>query len=141
MKSQNITILLLIKNLDVTISMRRIDREKADLLAKQQQQLNLSKLKKVILEGCQEDKHPQQTEYETDELTLDSCFDSGNMLSAIKVEDQQVSKHFFFLVYSIIFTLLLTVQIHLLKQDIEHGFISGLQTLKNLDPILSSSRT
>lgn len=68
--------------------MRRADREKAEQQAKL---LSLNKVKKVILEGCQEDKHPQQTEYETDELTLDSCFDSGNMLSAIKVDDLQVA--------------------------------------------------
>ena len=40
--------------------------------------------------GCKIGVNPQQTEFEFDELTLDSCFDSGNMSSAVKASDSHV---------------------------------------------------
>jgi len=39
--------------------------------------------------GCKINIHPQQQEFQFNELTLDSCFDSGNMANAVRVTESQ----------------------------------------------------
>jgi len=64
--------------------MRKVDRE--DSINSSQKNIK----KTGPLSGCIPDVHPQQKLYEFDELTLDSCFDSGNMGYASKYEDYHV---------------------------------------------------
>jgi len=40
--------------------------------------------------GCKIGVNPQQQKFEFEDLTLDSCFDSGNMSSAVKASDSHV---------------------------------------------------
>lgn len=50
----------------------------------------LKALKPPSPSGCKIGVNPQQQEFEFDELTLDSCFDSGNMSSAVKANECRV---------------------------------------------------
>ena len=50
--------------------------------------------KKPLPFGCVIDSQPQQREFMFDELTLDSCFDSGNMAYAEKENDNHVRMKF-----------------------------------------------
>lgn len=49
----------------------------------------LMKLPSTI--GCLPDVHPQQKRFEFEELTIDSCFDSGNMANAIRFDENNVN--------------------------------------------------
>lgn len=41
--------------------------------------------------GCNPHVHPQQQEFHFDDITLDSCFDSGNMIKAEKAGENHVN--------------------------------------------------
>lgn len=52
---------------------------------------NTSKSSKpVSASGCKPTVHPQQKTFDFDDLTLDSCFDSANMASALKASESHV---------------------------------------------------
>ena len=74
---------------------------------------------------CDPDVHPQQRLFEFEELTIDSCFDSGNMANAIRYDENQVRKSLHYLSHSIIFGYLQIAQALQRRQTIGLGFISG----------------
>ncbi len=82
--------------------------------------------------GCIPDEHPQQKRFEFEELTLDSCFDSGNMANAMRYDENNVSKTTLKLIYSIIFGSLQIVLALPRRQIIGLGSILGSKTLKSL---------
>jgi hypothetical protein len=42
--------------------------------------------------GCLPDVHPQQKHFDFEELSIDSCFDSGNMSNAIRFDENNVTR-------------------------------------------------
>lgn len=93
------------------------------------------------LTGCVPDVHPQQKQYEFDELTIDSCFDSGNMAFATKFDNNHVRAYQkFHLNDSITFGYLLIALALLANPVLGHGFISESPMLKNGEAIPSLSR-
>jgi len=94
--------------------------------------------------GCKINVHPQQQEFHFSELTLDSCFDSGNMANASRISETQVSLeslNFILMPSSITSGLLQTVLGLPEKLTIEHGFISEPEILKDIPPLPLQSKT
>ena len=97
--------------------------------------------KKPLPFGCVVDSQPQQQEFVFDEVTLDSCFDSGNMAYAEKESDNHVRMNFKLVPehHSIIFGSLLIVRRLLLRPTSKHGFTSGLKMSRQVANITTLS--